>query len=1134
MPFAVEGDGVAIRVRLRELASSPGALVDDEVYYPATFAGKASTYVQRVTKEGTEDFLVLDSPPAQPQVEYDVFLDRGVEGLRLVDGVLEFVGTKGTPRMRMSRPVLETADGKFVEPRVSLLGCAADTDARPPWGRAPVAPGATECRVRLDWSDMPVTYPVLVDPEWVNTAAMVASGRKEHAMSLLDDGRVLVTGGGLSAAHYFTSNELYDPATRTWAVTGSFSKRQSHTQSKLLDGRVAAIGGGSPITSGSAWNRLSLYTPATGTWVDGTPLITSRILHTATVLADGKVFVTGGQNWPTSLTATEAYDPVANTWTARAAMSTGRSSHAAERLHNDRVLVAGGWTGAAATASAQVYDPVANTWATTGSLATARYGHSLTRMSFDLVVAAGGTGAAGDLATAELYTPITGFFTPTLPAMASARTRHTAVALEGDLLLVGGKNGATTLNTVTRYGSVTNTWGAEENLPLAKEGHRSLKLNTGEVLTAGAGSAETWGSPFNPEQPSALPVKVEWLTGPGVRSASDLLSVRLTNSSGADKTVTVQLTGRGLDERSATRLIGTYTVGTTPLTVTFPAGNLPVQSVGTQAQAEVRVELTQPSGVVHIPSPPMHYEFANGYATVTLFGSTRKAVPANFDPRNYFTLTAGELVVTQASMMALLKTSTEAAFTNTGRVWNGTSYTEMASLPPNGGDGGTVTGMVPLDLDLSDLLANTSSIFVASAETGTVQPYTVCNNWRGVFIDSGFSESYGANKERTLTAAQYATFMITRRSDGALVANGNFTVLGCSVVNLRSNTDYVVSLIPKLKRLDGAELRANYGDLKLTTTSAPFTIYPVAVPAGSYKGIKRGTSLVVSTGVRTKVGSSVGINAEYQDSLTRAMAAATLVFGDSAVMPAGGKPLRVLTERNCADVDTLGSISCGADPTLYIGPGHSLWKFIVAHEIGHVAQRRLGGLVGRDYYDHTPLPALCTCAHASPATFHCLSGVSFTDNAQDEGFAHFIAARAWNDLSANKVFVYYKQSYRAADPLGVGGLESPPAARYCGDGLKWEETNCAPTLSSDLGVEWDWLNFFVGTATGVDAITPTQIGAVYRRACGGNCNDEDRPTWSTLKAAAVDPLADGGAPVLPTLQQRAKFTTQGDVQGVDH
>jgi hypothetical protein len=82
----------------------------------------------------------------------------------------------------------------------------------------------------------------------------LATGRRQHNVTVLADGSVLATGGMTSAAtsglvdldHAATAAERWDPATGQWTVLASASRiRQYHSTAVLLpDGRVMTGGGG--------------------------------------------------------------------------------------------------------------------------------------------------------------------------------------------------------------------------------------------------------------------------------------------------------------------------------------------------------------------------------------------------------------------------------------------------------------------------------------------------------------------------------------------------------------------------------------------------------------------------------------------------------------------------------------------------------------------------------------------------------------------------------------------------------------------------------------------------------------------------------------------------------------------------
>ena len=88
-------------------------------------------------------------------------------------------------------------------------------------------------------------------------------------------------------------------------------------------------------------------------------MIDARWSHTATLLPDGRVLVTGSYiNSGESRASAELYDPTSGRWTATGSMDLGRGGHTATLLPDGRVLVAGGRSsGGDSLASAELYNP---------------------------------------------------------------------------------------------------------------------------------------------------------------------------------------------------------------------------------------------------------------------------------------------------------------------------------------------------------------------------------------------------------------------------------------------------------------------------------------------------------------------------------------------------------------------------------------------------------------------------------------------------------------------------------------------------------------------------------------------------------------------------------------------------------
>jgi hypothetical protein len=317
---------------------------------------------------------------------------------------------------------------------------------------------------------------------WTATGSM-GTARSEHTMTLLPNGKALVTGGRDSTSTALASAELYDPGTGTWSPTGSMAAaRTAHTATLLPNGKVLVAGGAGADILASA----ELYDPVAGTWAGTGSMATARLNHTATLLPDGTVLVTGGENLLGPQASAELYDPVSGTWTATGSMAGPRTDHTATLLLSGRALVSGGFGGGSELSTAELYDPGTGIWMATGSLAVAREGHTATLLPNGVVLAAGGKDLTLSLtlASAELYDPDTGAWSTT-GSMTAARWRYTATLLANAKVLVAGGLSAASLASAELYDPVSGTWTATGSMTGPRTDHTATLLPNGNVLAAG-------------------------------------------------------------------------------------------------------------------------------------------------------------------------------------------------------------------------------------------------------------------------------------------------------------------------------------------------------------------------------------------------------------------------------------------------------------------------------------------------------------------------------------------------------------------------------------------------------------------------------------------------------------------------
>jgi len=311
---------------------------------------------------------------------------------------------------------------------------------------------------------------------WEYTGSMNVGRESYFTVTLLPDGKVLITGGWSNLPT--ASAEIYDPALGTFAATGSMAApRQGHTATLLPNGKVLIAGGGV--------NRAELYDPTTGAFAPAGATAAYRYYHTATLLPNGKVLIAGGRLTNLGITeSAEIYDPAGGTVTT-ASMGTARISHTATLLPNGKVLIAAGYGASGDLQSAELFDGSSFYGVSSLFLNRARSSHTATLLPDGNVLIAGGGQAVAETYDSAIGTY--GAFTNTVGSMASARYAHTATLLpNGRVLIAAGFNGsATYYSSAELYDPSTRTFTLTDSIGTARVWHTATMLPTGKVLVAG-------------------------------------------------------------------------------------------------------------------------------------------------------------------------------------------------------------------------------------------------------------------------------------------------------------------------------------------------------------------------------------------------------------------------------------------------------------------------------------------------------------------------------------------------------------------------------------------------------------------------------------------------------------------------
>lgn len=335
--------------------------------------------------------------------------------------------------------------------------------------------------------------------DWRERAAL-PEARSMHCAVRLPSGQVLVAGGlGQFPAPLPTSIVIYDPVTDRWTTRGSLPAAEPRMRAVVLpDGRVLLSPGGAlldPLTGSSTAVPL---TP--GEAMRGYPFSGS----TLTLLRDGKVLRTGGDDESTYLKEAVLYDPATNSWSTAGAMSVSRSLHTATLLADGRVLVVGGYTLTSSTqrpagrTSVEIYDPRTGTFTEGPPVNVPRMQHTATRLPSGRVLVLGGGGRLWDSDseeaqvlvearyTAEIYDPVRNTWTLTPPPRLSYGAGHTATLTHAGVLAIDGEGAEI-------FSEAHSRWSAAP-APTPRRFHTATALRDGSVLLTGGTDATAFSN----------------------------------------------------------------------------------------------------------------------------------------------------------------------------------------------------------------------------------------------------------------------------------------------------------------------------------------------------------------------------------------------------------------------------------------------------------------------------------------------------------------------------------------------------------------------------------------------------------------------------------------------------------------
>jgi hypothetical protein len=282
--------------------------------------------------------------------------------------------------------------------------------------------------------------------------------------------------------------------TGTFTQTGNMTTpRIGHTATLLLNGKVLITGGSDPTHPGSALASTELFNPDTGTFTATGNMITGRSSHSSTLLPDGRVLIAGGtsSDFSDRLATAEIYNPDTGTFSSTGSMVTAQAGHTATLLNNGKVLITGGGTLAVScpdfnVANPEIFDPATGMFSATGGYAANGdpcFGTTLASATATLLPNGKVLIGSGSL---ELYDPATDTFSLTGRNATRGSIGRTATLLpNGKVLVTGGEDDFGDYANTELYDPSAGEFTASGNMTRPRMDHTATLLRDGSVLIAG-------------------------------------------------------------------------------------------------------------------------------------------------------------------------------------------------------------------------------------------------------------------------------------------------------------------------------------------------------------------------------------------------------------------------------------------------------------------------------------------------------------------------------------------------------------------------------------------------------------------------------------------------------------------------
>ena len=409
---------------------------------------------------------------------------------------------------------LRTADGAFIAGATSILSSSSNLTLRFTTIQNLAATEVHVCTVdeslrSIDDEPLEGTHTVsftaidpnegvdLPDPSQLRaTVGMLNNGRDTHRATLLDDGRVLITGGFSQGAVATASAEVFISGTETFQnLTNSMRHaRAGHTATLLTDGRVLITGGWYRTDGGQTDVRQTaeVFDPTDNSFAFITGMTEPRADHAAVRLPNGTVLITGGSalenGFLVDLDTAEIFNPTTNTFAPAAnLMNTFRAQHCAIMRADATVVLAGG---SISDFRPEEYDFFGGAFTSMNQAASdaRRFGAACAQFESGAVAVAG-----GEVLGTVLHINTANFVQNTGSGLSRPRSYATATRIKRDQILVAGgidfSNGSfieSSCDLLIEGGfGGSNTFPTQVRFSTGMAFHTATILATGDILFCG-------------------------------------------------------------------------------------------------------------------------------------------------------------------------------------------------------------------------------------------------------------------------------------------------------------------------------------------------------------------------------------------------------------------------------------------------------------------------------------------------------------------------------------------------------------------------------------------------------------------------------------------------------------------------